>query len=53
MLKLTDLVFRVREHALDSTICEMVDIDKIKFGFDVGRGITYAMLVFSIWRKSN
>ena len=39
-LKLTDQVTKVLEHVLDSAIHQMVDIDKIQFGFVPARGTT-------------
>ena len=43
ILKLSEQVMKELECILDSAICQMVDIDKIKFGFVPGRGTTDAL----------
>ena len=42
-LKLTDQVMKVLERVLDSAIRQMVDINKIQYGFVPGRGTTDAI----------
>ena len=44
-LKLTDQVMKLLDRMLDSFIRNMVDIDKMQFGFVPGRGTTDAIFI--------
>ena len=45
-LKLSDQVMKLLERVLDSSICKMVNIDDMQFGFVPGRGTTDAIFIF-------